>query len=62
MEDFAYVFDRMLEGLFIERMEGNENVFNRLMNDDEFRSIAASHLVQQVYERLRRPPEQERGS
>jgi type I restriction enzyme R subunit len=53
MEDFAYVFNRMLEGLFIERMEGNEDIFNRLMKDDEFRSMAAGHLVQQVYERLR---------
>lgn len=33
--------------------EGNEEIFNRLMKDDEFRSMAASHLVQQVYERLR---------
>jgi len=54
MEDFAYVFNRMLEGLFIERMEGNEDIFTRLMDDDEFRSIAASHLVQEVYERLRK--------
>jgi type I restriction enzyme R subunit len=54
MEDFAYVFNRMLEGLFIERMEGNEDIFNRLMKDDEFRSIAASHLVQEVYGRLRK--------
>ena len=54
MEDFAYVFNRMLESLFIERMEGNEDIFNRLMKDDQFRSIAASHLVQEVYERLRK--------
>jgi len=54
MEDFAYVFNRMLEGLFIERMEGNEDIFNRLMKDDEFRTMAAGHLVQEVYERLRK--------
>lgn len=59
MEDFAYVFNRMLEGLFIERMEGNEDIFNRLMKDDEFRTIAASHLVREVYERLRNEAEGE---
>ena len=43
----------MLESLFIERMEGNEEIFTRLMNDDEFRALATEHLVQQVYEQFR---------
>jgi type I restriction enzyme R subunit len=60
IEDFAYVFNRMLEGLFIERMDGNEEIFKRLMNDDSFRAIAASHLVQEVYNKLRsKPPGEE---
>ena len=53
MENFKPVFDRMLEGLFIDRMEGNEDIFDRLMNDPEFRNIAANELMRGVYNRLR---------
>ncbi len=53
MENFKPVFDRMLEGLFIDRMEGNEDIFDRLMNDPEFRNIAANELLRDVYNRLR---------
>jgi type I restriction enzyme R subunit len=53
MENFKHVFDHMLEGLFIDRMEGNENIFDRLMNDPEFRNIAANELLREVYHRLR---------
>ncbi|MDZ7815098.1 MAG: hypothetical protein U5N86_03555 [Planctomycetota bacterium] len=53
MDNFAYVFDRMLENLFIERMDGNEEIFGRLMNDDDFRRVAGNHLLREVYARLR---------
>ena len=53
MENFSYVFDKMLEGLFIERMEGNEEIFAKVMNDDKFRDVAKDHLLKQVYGKLR---------
>ena len=53
LENFAFVFNRMLEGLFVERMEGNERIFAKLMNDENFREEASHHLVQKVYSRLR---------
>lgn len=53
LENFNYVFEKMLEGLFIERMEGNEEIFTKLMNDDQFRNIAAGYLVKEVYSRIR---------
>lgn len=51
-ENFKPVFEKMLEGLFIQRMEGNEEIFKKLMNDDKFRDIAAQHLVKEVYGRI----------
>jgi type I restriction enzyme R subunit len=54
LDNFAYVFNRMLESLFIERMDGNEEIFGRLMNDDEFRRIAGEHLLHEVYNRLQK--------
>lgn len=53
LDNFKHVFDRMLEGLFIDRMEGNEEIFDRIMNDPQFRDLASAHLVREVYERLR---------
>ena len=52
LENFKYVFDKMLEGLFVERMDGNEEIFTRLMNDEEFKEIASKHLVREVYESI----------
>jgi type I restriction enzyme, R subunit len=60
LDNFKHVFDRMLEGLFIDRMDGNEDIFDRIMNDPEFRRAAAAHLVRDVYERIRREYKHER--
>jgi len=55
MPNFELVFNRRLEELFIDRMEGNEEIFDRVMNDEAFRRLAARQLVQQVYGRLTEP-------
>ena len=52
LENFAYVFDKMLERLFVDRMDGNEEIFTRLMNDDSFRAIASKYLVKEVYDSI----------
>lgn len=52
-ENFEIIFKKMLEGLFIDRMEGNEAIFSKLMNDPKFRDVAAEHLLEEVYARIR---------
>jgi len=47
--DFAAYLDRVLDELFIGRMEGNEGIFSRVMEDTEFRAVAHQHLAQEVY-------------
>jgi type I restriction enzyme R subunit len=54
LDNFKHVFDKMLEGLFIDRMDGNEEIFDRVMNDPAFRTLATEHLMRDVYQRLRR--------
>ncbi|RBP52899.1 type I restriction endonuclease subunit R [Arenicella xantha] len=49
---FQLVFGEILESLFIERMDLNEDLFARYMNDPEFKSVAAEWLGQQVYSRI----------
>lgn len=53
IENFEPVFNNQLENLFIERMDGNEEIFVRLMNDESFRNIAASHLMRAVYQQIK---------
>lgn len=53
LENFAPVFHKELESLLIERLDGNEEIFQRLMNDDEFRALAAQELMRAVYEQIR---------
>ncbi len=53
LENFKFVFDKALESLIIERMEGNEEIFSRLMNDRQFHDVASGYLLKQVYEQIR---------
>ncbi len=52
--NFAAYFENSLEQLAIARMDGNEDIFRRLMNDAAFRSEARDHLAKEIYERVRR--------
>jgi len=51
-DKFLLLFRQVLESLFIERMELNEEMFARFMNDAEFRNAIEQGLGQKVYERF----------
>ena len=51
--NFSSYLDRMLDELFIARMEGNEEIFSRVMTDTEFRSAAHEHLAREIFRRVR---------
>lgn len=53
LTNFSAYFGRILDDLFIQRMEGNDEIFNRVMSDPAFRQTAQEHLARDVYERLR---------
>lgn len=53
IENFEQVFNKQIENLFVERMDGNEEIFVRLMNDEAFRNIAAGYLMKAVYQQVR---------
>ncbi|MFU8857626.1 MAG: type I restriction endonuclease [Deferrisomatales bacterium] len=53
MENFGYVFLKALEGLFIDRMEQNEDITARFMNDQDFQELVGKHLLKKVYEQVR---------
>jgi type I restriction enzyme R subunit len=49
----------LLETLFIERMEQNEDIFARFMNERDFQGLVSDWISRQVYERLRVANEKE---
>jgi len=51
-DKFSLLFNRLLESLFIERMDQNEEVFARYMNDPTFQRIVSDLLGAEVYRRL----------
>ena len=51
--NFSAYFGRILDDLFIQRMDGNQEIFNRVMSDKQFRAAAQDHLTQEVYRRVR---------
>jgi type I restriction enzyme R subunit len=53
LDNFAYVFDKALEGFFIDRMEQNQDIFAKFMNDADFKSTVAAYLRSQVYQQIR---------
>lgn len=60
-DDFRYVFEKAFEGLVIDRMEGNEEIFGKLMADGEFRKLALEHMLHKVYQALTRPKKDDQG-
>jgi hypothetical protein len=61
-EDFRYVFEKAFEGLVIDRMDGNEEIFGKLMSDAEFRKLAVEHLLKRVYDQLKKPADNTNAS
>jgi len=47
------VFKHLLESLFVERMDQNEEIFVRFMNDAPFQKVVTAWMASEAYRRLR---------
>jgi type I restriction enzyme R subunit len=52
-DKFELVFRNLLESLFVERMDQNEEIFVRFMNDAPFQKIVTAWMASEAYRRLR---------
>ena len=52
-DKFKLVFRGLLENLFAERMDQNEDIFVRFMNDEPFRNVVTEWMSSEAYRRLR---------
>jgi len=59
-DKFELVFRNLLERLFVERMDQNEEIFIRFMNDKAFQKVVTAWTAGEAYRRLRMqtPPQQ----
>lgn len=52
-DKFELVFKNLVERLFVERMDQNEDLFVRFMNNQVFQRVATTWMAEQAYRRLR---------
>ncbi len=52
-DKFELVFKNLLETLFVERMDQNEEIFGKFMNNRSFKKVVTNWLAAEVYKRLR---------
>jgi SOS-response transcriptional repressor LexA len=52
-DKFELVFKHMVEKLFVERMDQNEEIFVRFMNDLPFQKVVTAWMASEAYQRLR---------
>ena len=54
VDNFQYVFEKRIDDLFVDRMEQNENITSKFLNEPEFKKVIMAFLIKQVYERVRK--------
>jgi type I restriction enzyme R subunit len=52
-DKFELVFKNLLERLFVDRMDQNEEIFVRFMNDEPFQKTVTAWMASEAYRRLR---------
>jgi type I restriction enzyme R subunit len=55
-DKFELVFKHLIENLFVERMDQNEEIFVRFMNDQQFQKVVTAWMASEAYKRLRSGP------
>jgi type I restriction enzyme R subunit len=55
-DKFELLFKGVLERLFVDRMDQNEDIFVRFMNDLAFQKVVTSWMAEEAYRRFRLPP------
>jgi type I restriction enzyme R subunit len=60
-DKFELVFKHLIENLFVERMDQNEEIFVRFMNDQPFQKVVTEWMASEAYARFRSAATQERA-
>lgn len=55
LANFRLVFDPKFMNTVVGRMDANEEIFKRILDDDDFRDLLADFYLRKIYARLRKP-------
>ena len=55
LDNFRLVFARKFLQTIITRVDANDEIYKRILDDEEFRSALGEFYLHKVYERLREP-------
>ena len=61
-DKFELLFKNVLEKLFVDRMDQNEDIFVRFMNDASFQKAVTTWMAEEAYRRLRVADESKSGT
>jgi type I restriction enzyme R subunit len=53
LENFRLAFDRTFMNTVVNRMDQNDEIYGRILDDPDFRDLLADYYVRKVYDRLR---------
>jgi len=53
IENFKYAFDEVFVQTLIERMDANQEIFDKIMGNEEFNSTIKSYLIKKLYNRFK---------
>ena len=57
IDNFKYGFDDVFMDKLVERMDQNQDIFNKITDDKAFASVVKDYLLKRVYGRLKQPAE-----
>ena len=55
LDNFRFPFEESFNDKIIDRMDQNQEIFNRLMDGEDFTTVVSNAIMQEVYRRLNRP-------
>jgi type I restriction enzyme R subunit len=53
LDNFKLVFDPKFLNTIVTRMDSNEAIFKKILDDDDFRAVLADYYLRRIYARLR---------
>ncbi|MBU0571499.1 MAG: DEAD/DEAH box helicase family protein [Candidatus Omnitrophica bacterium] len=62
IETFKYGFEDIFIAKLVERMDQNQDIFNKIMDDKAFSSIVKDYLIKRVYKRLNEETEEDKDT
>jgi type I restriction enzyme R subunit len=62
IDNFKYGFEDVFIAKLVDRMDQNQDIFNKIMDDTAFAAVVKDYLLKKVYTRLNEPDSEKQGT